>query len=295
MASISNPEPSPIPSVSQWEGRQSADYFGHTVALQAGLAGMLAIALVTFALVLKLPLTNSWLTVAIVPALLIGYLGLRLYLTFSSVEFFSDRVDIHVPGRAISLPYDSIRHIRFDSFSHDLMVRDDNGEYRIPRTIQGHRAILHRLHQHVEVERDHSPEMDIRIRALPRFTGALAIIAMLLITTTLLIQMPQIGLGLLIVSLPTAYLLLDQCVLRSYRLTPEALHVKGLRSRSYLRSNLQEAWISKSGLSSRLEMKFSTGAPVQMDEYLLSKALIQVSGYVERRWQQRVKPLSKKA
>ena len=61
-----------------------------------------------------------------------------------------------------------------------------------------------------------------------------------------------------------------------------------------LRSGLKEAWISKSGLSSRLEMKFSTGS-VQMDEYLLSKALIQVSGYVERRWQQRVTPLSKKA
>jgi hypothetical protein len=40
-------------------------------------------------------------------------------------------------------------------------------------------------------------------------------------------------------------------------------------------------------------MTFTNGE-VQFDEYLLSKALIQVSGYVERRWQQRVAPLSQR-
>jgi hypothetical protein len=292
MSSSSNP--GPFPGSSAWENRQSADYFGHAPALRVGLGGMLAIAFLTLWFMSQVPLPGGWIAVCALPLTLIGYLGLRFYLTFSSVEFFADHVEIRLPGRKVNLPYTSIRKIRFDSFSHDLMVRDDKGEYRIPRTIQGHRVILHRLHENVEVERDHSPEMDVTVRILPKVACGLAVGAMAGLSFAVAFEMPRIGIGLLLICVPAAYLLLDQCVLRKYHFTPEELHVSGMRNKTYRRAELTEAWIQKSGLSSRFRMKFPNGT-VEFDEYLLFKAMIQVTGYVERRWEHRVTPLSRKS
>jgi hypothetical protein len=290
MSSLSDHEP--LSSASAAETPHSADYFGHAPALQVVLGGMLAIALLTLWFMVHLPFANGKFVVALIPVILIGYLGLRLYFAFSTVEFFGDHVDIVRLGTTRSIPYNTIRQIRFDSFSHDLLVRDDSGEYRIPRTIQGHRVILHRLHQRVEVERDHSPEMQVQVRSMPKVASCLSIAAMTGLSATVTVNVPAVGVGLWAVCIPTALLLLDQCVLRSYEFTPEQVTVNGLRKRTYRREDLKQALISKSGLSSQFEMTFANGK-VRFDEYLLSKALIQVSGYVERRWQQRVSPVKK--
>ena len=175
------------------------------------------------------------------------------------------------------------------------MVSDANGDHRIPRTIQGHRVILHRLHERVEVERDHSPGMEVHVRLLPRLGCGLSIAAMVALSLMVATEMPGAGLTLLLFCLPASYMLLDQCILRDYRFTPDALYVRGLRGEKvYQRKDLKDTWIAKSGLSSRFQMTFTNGE-VQFDEYLLSKALIQVSGYVERRWQHRVAPLSQRS
>jgi hypothetical protein len=289
MPSASNPLP---PDATWTVDAESSSAFSHTPALQAGLMGMVLLALATLWLMLQIPLLEIRLAVSVLPATLLAYLVYRLYLTLSSVEFFADHIDIRVASQSNPIPYDKIRQVCFDSFSHDLLVNDGTRNYRIPRTIQGHRAILHQLHKRIEVQRDHSLEMQIEVRWLPKAACAVSIAAMVSLAMVAAAQIGQFAIALAIISLPTAAILLDQCILRRYRLTPDELHVTGLRgTKVYRRQDLTDTWISKSGLSSRFQMTFKTGT-VQFDEYLLSKALIQVTGYIERRWQHRVAPLS---
>ena len=291
MPGSSNPEPSSASSV--WSAAQeSSTYFSHTAALQAGLVVALAFSAATLWMMMHLPFATARLFLSTVPLVVCVYLSHRLYLSLISVELFSDRLELRQLGKITAVPYASITKIHFDSFSHDLMVCDADNSYRIPRTIQGHRVILHRLHQRVEVARDHSPEMTVDVRLLPKVACVVSITSMVVLSLVVFAQMPQIGVGLLLFSIPLTYMLLDQCIVRSYHFTPDELRVKGLRGvKIYPRADLKDAWIDKSGLSSRIQMTFAEGR-VQFDEYLLSKALIQVSGFIERRWQQRVTPLS---
>jgi len=267
--------------------------FAHDTKTLGVLGLFLSIAIIVSWQLARLPLGTSGSGLAGLALIATGFLAFRLWLGTQSVTIDETGFDLRTGNRTQRIPFNTIRKIRFDRVSHDLLVETTQHTHRLARTLQGHRVIRQRLLAAIPQQQqatDDSSTLFVKPRLLPRVAGTLALCVMAMCVSAIMWVDPGLGvLNLLGLLLPT-YVLFDRCIRRTYRLNHDGIKIRGLfRSRFHARGELMGAVIRKGALSSTLRLTFSNET-VELDEYLLGQSLVEVSEFIENSWAVRVRP-----
>lgn len=229
--------------------------------------------------------SGAELAIAMVPIALSLFGAYRLYLTLRSVRLSADAIELVHPWGTRVARFADIKGLRFDSYPHDLVVKTEDREFRLPRTVQGFRN----LHELV-IERTHHGEhkqfpVEVRVRRSVRFVSLFAITMQLLFGYFLIRQGFGLFSGLLAVSLLVAtYVFLDQYCFRRCVFQTDGLWVHGLLGKKFFpHASLSETEVKKTTLWSRLKLHFGSQT-VTLEDRVMDLPVVRLARIVEREW-----------
>jgi hypothetical protein len=210
----------------------------------------------------------------------------RFYLTLRTVRVTADAIELVHPWGTRVVRLADVKGLRFDSYPHDLVVKTESREFRLPRTVQGfrnlHELVIEKTHQ---AEHEQFP-VEVRVRRSVRF------VSLFVVTNQALLGYFLIGYGfgvlfsaLLVASLLVAtFIFLDQYFLRRCVFQADGLWVHGLLGKKFFpHASLSETEVKKTTLWSRLQLHFGTQT-VTLEDRVMDLPVVRLARIVEREW-----------
>jgi len=259
--------------------------FHHSVKTRFGILLLVVAAIWATFVVADLPLEGVLKMLTAVPFALFLFGAYRFYLTFRSVVIDGETLEMRHPGFKRTFTFADVEGLRFDSYPHDLVVKTDGHEYRLPRTLEGFRN-LHEL----MIEKTHRGEheklpLEVRVRRSLRFVSLFAITLQLIFGYFIV----QRGFNAFTFALGTSlavatFVFLDNYCLRRCIFQHDGLWVHGLLGRKfYPHATLRETEVKKTSLWSRMRLKFGNST-VTLEDRVMDLPVVRMARIVEHEW-----------
>ena len=215
----------------------------------------------------------------------------RFQLTFCSVELSEESLVLKYPWKTTNstLLLSTIRQAHYSRFPFDLVIGTDQGEVRIPRTLQGFQKICDRVYAIVRGEHENTWPITVKVQRPLILSGIL----FALITSYMSIQLFRSGLSwvgvpLLLLSVASTVIFLDELILRRYYFHSDGLRVKGFfTDRWFPVETFVSAEVEKRIFWSSVELTFGK-RKISIEDRRVDTPIPLIANLIEHGWKRKV-------
>ncbi len=256
------------------------------------IAGLFFLAsLITAASSLSIPWITMRVVLCLYSACFVFFAFRRFQLTFCSVDLSATelRVDYPWKGGKSKISCQAIKHAHFSRFPFDLVITTDQGDVRIPRTLNGFQKICDQVFSSLRGGQDSIWPVTVKVQKALVLCGILCT----LITTGISFQMLKggltwVGVPLIGLSIACTAVFLDELILRRYYFHPEGLRVKGFfTNKWYPKETLRVADVTNGTFWSRVRLEFD-GNAVEIEDRRVDTPITMIASLVEQEWKCKV-------
>ena len=256
------------------------------------ISGLFLLAsLVTVASSLNIPWVTMRVVLSLYSACFVFFSYRRFQLAFCSVEMGQSSLQLDYPWKSgkSKITYDAIRQAHFSRFPFDLVVSTDQGDVRIPRTLDGFQKICDHVFRSIRGGQENSWPVTVKVQKPLILSGVLCTI----ITSAMAFRTVQgglswLGIPLIVMSVACTAVFLDELILRRYFFHPEGLRVKGLFTNNwYPKEALLSAKVTKRTFWSGIEFDFNE-KQVTIEDRRVDTPITLIASLVEQGWKCKV-------
>ena len=215
----------------------------------------------------------------------------RFQLTFCSVELFEENLVLKYPWKKDNskIMFSAIRQAHYSRFPFDLVIVSDQGPVRIPRTLQGFQKICDRVFAVVRGEQENTWPITVRVQRPLILSGILfAIITSYMATQLFRAGLSFVGLPLLLLSVASTVIFMDELILRRYYFHQDGLRVKGFfTNRWFPVGTLLGAEVEKGVFWSSIELNFGQ-RKISIEDRRVDTPIPLIANLVEQGWKCKV-------
>ena len=264
----------------------------HQPLITKVISGLFFLAsLITVASSLNIPWVTMRVVLSLYSACFVFFSYRRFQLTFCTVEMGSTSLKLDYPWRSgkSKITLEAIRQAHFSRFPFDLVVSTDQGDVRIPRTLDGFQKICDHVFGSIQGGRENSWPVTVKVQKPLILSGVLCTI----ITSAMAFRTVQdgftwLGIPLIVLSVACTAVFLDELILRRYYFHPEGLRVKGLFTNNwYTKEMLQSAKVTKRTFWSSIEFDFN-GKRLTIEDRRVDTPITLIASLVEQGWKCKV-------
>ena len=274
------------------QGMDSAPLRLHQPLATKVISGLFFLAsLVTVASSLNIPWVTMRVVLSLYSACFVFFSYRRFQLTFCSVEMGPTSLKLDYPWKSgkSKITYEAIRQAHFSRFPFDLVVSTDQGDVRIPRTLDGFQKICDHVFRSILGGQENSWPVTVKVQKPLILSGVLCT----LITSAIAFRTVQggltwLGIPLMVLSVACTAVFMDELILRRYYFHPEGLRVKGLFTNNwYTKDMLLSANVTKRTFWSSIEFDFN-GKQVTIEDRRVDTPIPLIASLVEQGWKCKV-------
>ncbi len=215
----------------------------------------------------------------------------RFQLTFCSAELSEDSLVLKYPWKKNSsrILFSAIRQAHYSRFPFDLVIVSDQGPVRIPRTLKGFQKICDRVFAIVRGEQENTWPITVKVQRPLILSGILfAIITSYMAAQLFGAGLGFVGLPLLLLSVASTVIFMDELILRRYYFHPDGLRVKGFfTNRWFPLDTLLGAEVEKGVFWSSIELNFGK-RKVSIEDRRVDTPISLIASLVEQGWKCKV-------
>ena len=246
---------------------------------------------VTAASSLNIPWVTMRVIFCLYSACFVFFAFRRFQLTFCSVELSEESLVLKYPWKKdnCKILFSTIRQAHYSRFPFDLVIRTDQGEVRIPRTLQGFQKLCDRVFKVVRGEQENSWPITVKVQRPLVLSGIL----FALITSWMSVQLFRsglswVGLPLLLLSVASTVIFLDELILRRYYFHADGLRVKGFfTNRWFPLDTFVSAEVAKGVFWSSVELNFGK-RKISIEDRRVDTPIPLIASLIEQGWKGKV-------